>query len=155
MDDEDHKCDTCSEDHKPIGRRTVLAGLAGATAVSAIAAVSVGDANAADNPYANPKNPALPNPEMKLDLERTALVVIDPQIDFLSPKGAAWPAFGESVTEHNTVSNLARLFEALKRAGITVANSPHYYYPYDHTWKFGGPLKSFGTSSACSIGVVR
>ena len=123
MDDEDHKCHTCSEDHKPIGRRSVRAGLAGATAASAIAAVSVGEAKAADSPYADPKDPALPNPGMKLDLERTALVVIDPQIDLLSPKGAAWPVLGESVTDHNTVSNLARLFEASKRAGITVAIS--------------------------------
>jgi nicotinamidase-related amidase len=131
------------EDCKPIERRSLLVGLAGATAAAAVAAASVGKAKAADSPYADPKNSVLPNPGMKLDLERTALVVIDPQIDFLSPTGAAWPVLGESVTEHNTVSNLARLFEASKRAGITVAISPHYYYPYDHTWKFGGPLEIF------------
>jgi nicotinamidase-related amidase len=131
------------EDWRSIGRRSLLTGLAGATAAAAMAAATVSKAKAADDPYADPKNPALPNPGMKLDLERTALVVIDPQIDFLSPKGAAWPVLGESVTEHNTVSNLARLFEASKRAGITVAISPHYYYPYDHTWKFGGPLEIF------------
>jgi nicotinamidase-related amidase len=132
-----------SEDCRPIGRPSLLTGLAGATAATAMAAASVGKAKAADDPYADPKNPSLPDPQMKLDLERTALVVIDPQIDFLSPKGAAWPVLGESVTEHNTVPNLARLFEASKRAGITVAISPHYYYPYDHTWKFGGPLEIF------------
>jgi hypothetical protein len=43
---------------------------------------------------------------------------------------------GESLTEQNTVANLAKLFAASKRAGITVAISPHYYYPYDHKWKF-------------------
>jgi nicotinamidase-related amidase len=74
---------------------------------------------------------------MKLDLQRAALVVIDPQIDFLSPKGGAWSILGESVTEQKTVQNLARLLEASKRAKITVAVSPHFYYPYDHTWKFG------------------
>lgn len=131
------------EDCKPIERRSLLVGLAGATAAAAVAAASVGQAKAADNPYADPKNPALPNPGMKLDLERTALVVIDPQISFMSPNSPAWPVLGESVTEQNLVPNLVRLLEAAKRSGITVAISPHYYYPHDHTWKFQGPLEIF------------
>jgi nicotinamidase-related amidase len=131
------------EHPKASGRRSFITGLAGATAATALAAVSVGGAKAVDGPYADPKNPSLPKPEMQLDLERTALVVIDPQIDFLSSKGAAWPVRGESVTEHQTVQHLSRLFTASKQAGITAAISPHYYYPYDHTWKFGGPLELF------------
>ena len=43
---------------------------------------------AATDAYADPENPSLPNPGMTLDLERSALVVIDPQIDFLSPKAS-------------------------------------------------------------------
>ena len=31
----------------------------------------------------------LPDPEMEID-DRTALVITDPQNDFLSPKGVAW-----------------------------------------------------------------
>ncbi|MFC0407118.1 cysteine hydrolase [Roseomonas elaeocarpi] len=86
--------------------------------------------------YADPPHPLLPKVEMSLDLGRTALLVIDPQIDFLSPQGAAWSVFGESVTEHRTVENLGRLFEAAKRAAIPVVISPHYYYPFDHRWNF-------------------
>jgi len=93
--------------------------------------------------YADPAKPALPDPHMQLDLPRTARVVIDPQIDFMSPKGAAWGAVGESVTEQNLVPNLIKLFKASKAAGITVAISPHYYYPHDHRWKFGGPAELF------------
>ncbi len=93
--------------------------------------------------YADPAKPALPNPNMQLDLPRTALVVIDPQIDFMSPKGAAWAVVGESVTEQKLIPNLTKLFQASKAAGITVAISPHYYYPHDHTWKFGGPAEIF------------
>src|SRR5688572_11475948 len=99
-----------SKDGTQIGRRSFMTGLAGATAVTAIAGVGVGEAKAADDPYADPKNPSLPKQDMKLDPERTALVVIDPQIDFLSPKGGAWSVLGESVTEQKTVENLARLF---------------------------------------------
>jgi nicotinamidase-related amidase len=126
---------------KAIGRRSFITGLAGATAATAIAAVSVGGAKAADGSYADPKASSLPKSEMKLNVERAALVVIDPQIDFLSPKGAAWSILGESVTEHRTVANLTRLFKASKQAAITVAISPHYYYPHDHTWKFAAPIE--------------
>jgi len=92
----------------------------------------------AGDPYADPANPALPQVTMNLDLARAALVVIDPQVDFLSPKGKAWAAFGESITEHNTVANLIRLFKAAKAASMPVAISPHYYFPYDSAWKYGG-----------------
>ena len=103
-----------------------------------------GGAGAADTgKYADPAKPALPDPRMQLDLPRTALVVIDPQIDFMSPKGAAWSAVGESVTEQKLVPNLIKLFQASKAAGIVVAISPHYYYPHDHRWKFGGPAELF------------
>ena len=94
-------------------------------------------------PYADPADPELPKANIQLDLPRTALVVIDPQIDFMSPAGRSWGVVGESVTEQNLVPNLARLFQAAKQAGITVAVSPHYYYPHDHTWKFQGPAELF------------
>lgn len=93
--------------------------------------------------FKDPTNPVLPNPGMKLEAGRTALVVIDPQIDFMSPKGAAWSVVGDSVTKTKLVPNLMRLFEASKQAGIVVAISPHYYYPHDHAWKFGGPAEIF------------
>ncbi len=47
--------------------------------------------------YAPPANPALPPSDMKLNLKRTALVVTDPLVDFLSPTGVAWGVVGESV----------------------------------------------------------
>jgi nicotinamidase-related amidase len=96
---------------------------------------------AADNPYADPESPALPPSDMELNLKRTALVVTDPQIDFLSPDGVTWGVIGASVEEHNTVENLERLFAAAKKADIVVAVSPHYYYPTDKGWKFEGALE--------------
>jgi nicotinamidase-related amidase len=121
--------------------RRLLLGVAGATATGlAIAGSHVLQAAALSNAtdtYADPVRPFLPQVSMTLDLRRTALVIIDPQIDFLSPRGMAWEAFGSSITEHNTVANLTRLFRAAKQAGIPVAVSPHFYYPYDKAWKFG------------------
>ncbi len=97
---------------------------------------------AAENPYADPVNPALPASTFQWDMSRTALVVIDPQIDFMSPKGAGWKVFGESVTEQKLVPNLGRLFTAFKKAGATVAISPHYYYPHDHKWEYEAPAET-------------
>ena len=71
----------------------------------------------------------------------TALVITDPQNDFLSPDGVTWAMVGKSVTENNTVENIGALFEAAKRAELEVFISPHYYYPADHGWKFEGTLE--------------
>lgn len=93
--------------------------------------------------YADTANPALPKIEMTLDPNRTALVVIDPQVDVMSPSGRAWAAVGESVTENNLVPNLVELFTAARTAGIAVAVSPHHYYEWDHVWRWQAPLEKF------------
>ena len=124
-------------------RRSFLTAVAGMTAAALTSAGTGGAEAATADAYDDPKNPALQKGKMELDPSRAALVVIDPQIDFMSPKGKAWPVVGESVTEHNVVPNLGRLFHAAKDAGIVVAISPHYYYHWDHTWKIQGPLEVF------------
>ena len=84
----------------------------------------------------------LPNPGMEIDPARTALLITDPQNDFLSPDGVTWDLVGESVTENNTVENIEKLFKTAKENGIEVFISPHYYYPHDHGWKFEGALEA-------------
>ncbi len=83
----------------------------------------------------------LPDPGMKIDRNHTALVITDPQNDFLSPKGVTWGVVGQSVTENNTVANISKLIETAKVNGIHVFVSPHYYYPTDHGWQFEGALE--------------
>jgi nicotinamidase-related amidase len=107
-----------------------------------LATVAMNCAMASDDPYAGPVKPALPPSSLQWDASRTAMVVIDPQIDFMSPKGAGWKIFGASVTEQKLVPNLQKLFAATKRAGMVVAISPHYYYPHDHKWKHEGPAET-------------
>ncbi|MBN3968722.1 cysteine hydrolase [Pseudomonas gregormendelii] len=131
-----------SEKFYPIGRRSFVLGAAATLAAGAIPAFGATKAGpAALEKYADPKSPALPKSTMKLDLSRTALIVIDPQVDFMSPKGIAWGMTGESVTEQNLVPNLVSLFKAAKAAGITVAVSPHYYWATDHNWKIQAPVE--------------
>jgi len=84
---------------------------------------------------------ALPDPGMEVVAGRTALLVTDPQNDFLSPKGVTWGVVGKSVTENNTVENIESLFKAAKANDIPVFVSPHYYFPHDHGWQFEGALE--------------
>ena len=66
-----------------LDRRGFLkAGVAGAAAMTTLAAGSR-PASAAENPYAEPANPGLPPSDMVLNMKRAALVVTDPQVDFL------------------------------------------------------------------------
>ena len=134
-----HGDHTNSEREHP--RRRFLKASAAATASIAAAGLAGSAYAASDDPYAPPDKPGLPPSDMKLDIPRTALVVTDPQIDFLSPKGVTWGVVGASVTQHNTVENIGRLFAAAKRADITVVISPHYYYPTDKGWRFEGALE--------------
>ena len=82
----------------------------------------------------------LPDPGFTID-DKTAIVITDPQNDFLSPDGVTWGVVGESVTTNNTVANIESLFKIAAEKNITIFISPHYYYKHDHTWKFEGALE--------------
>ena len=95
---------------------------------------------------------------MEFNKNDTAVVITDPQNDFLSEKGVTWELVGDSVKENKTVENIERLLKAAKTNGFEVFISPHYYYPTDHGWKFGGTvekmmheIKMFDRSGALSL----
>ena len=71
----------------------------------------------------------------------TALVLTDPQNDFLSKSGVAWGLVGSSVQENGTIENIESLLQSAKSAAAPVFVSPHYFYPQDHRWQFGGTLE--------------
>lgn len=89
-----------------------------------------------------PVSAELPDPGVTLDPSNTALMITDPQNDFLSPDGVTWGVVGKNVEANNTVANLEALFKAAKTNGYEVFVSPHYYYPADHGWKFEGALEA-------------
>tara|TARA_R110000868_G_scaffold81946_2_gene231730 strand:+ start:40844 stop:41563 length:720 start_codon:yes stop_codon:yes gene_type:complete len=90
--------------------------------------------------FANQLFAQLPEPGFTFD-DKTAIVITDPQNDFLSEKGVAWSAVGKSVVENKTRENLEKLFKVAAKNNITVIVSPHYYYQHDHQWKFEGVLE--------------
>ncbi len=84
----------------------------------------------------------LPDPGVKFMKGHTAIVITDPQIDFLSPEGVAWDLVGKNVTENNTVENIDRLMRIAGEMDIPLFISPHYYFPTDLDWNHGGALEA-------------
>lgn len=89
-----------------------------------------------------PVNDGLPMPGFEIVPGMTAIVVTDPQNDFLSPDGVTWGVVGQSITENGTVENIEALFETASATGMPVFISPHYYFEHDHRWKFEGTLET-------------
>jgi len=56
----------------------------------------------------------LPDPGFIID-DHTAIVITDPQVDFLSPDGVTWGIVGESVEKNGTVKNLETMFKLARR----------------------------------------
>jgi len=72
-----------------------------------------------------PVNDDLPMPGFAIDPGSTAIVITDPQNDFLSPQGVTWGVVGESITKNSTVENLGALFEVADQTGMPVFVSGH------------------------------
>ncbi|CUH87089.1 putative hydrolase [Phaeobacter sp. CECT 5382] len=89
-----------------------------------------------------PINDGLPMPGFEVTTSDTAIVITDPQNDFLSPDGVTWGVVGESITKNGTVANLDALFSVAEETGMPVFVSPHYYFEHDHKWKFEGTLET-------------
>ncbi len=88
------------------------------------------------------KEAGIPDPGFKID-KYTAIVITDPQNDFLRSDGIAWPIVKASVQENDTISNMNKVFQLAREKGIKVFISPHYFFPTDQGWKFGGALEKF------------
>lgn len=58
-------------------------------------------------------------------LQKTALVIIDPFNDFLSEGGKLFPATKETVEGNNVVSNIKKLLTAAREKKIQVIYAPH------------------------------
>ena len=79
---------------------------------------------------------------MDINKNDTAVLVTNPQNDFLSEQGVTWQLVGDSVTENKTIENIEQIMKTAKDNGFQVFISPHYYYPTDHSWQFGGTVEN-------------
>ncbi len=129
----------------PTLRRTGTLAIAAAIAALSLAgpaSVAYGAESRAATATSPPIDDGLPMPGFTVTASNTAIVITDPQNDFLSPQGMTWGVVGKNVTDNGTVENLGRLFEVADSTGMPVFVSPHYYYEHDHRWKFEGTLET-------------
>lgn len=78
----------------------------------------------------------------KIDSNTTALLVIDPQNDFLTEAGVVWDLVGEGVVKNQVVDKLSKLIAKAKESGVEVFYSPHYYDKEFEAWKDNNPIDS-------------
>jgi len=79
--------------------------------------------------------------QIHLDKDTTALLITDPQNDFLSETGVAYGLVKDNLKSVGTIKNINSLFKAAKNSNFPVFVSPHLYYPHDDKWKNRGALQ--------------
>ncbi len=68
---------------------------------------------------------------MDISGDRTALVLVDIQNDFLTDGGKYFVMIEELMKKNNVNANLEALLRAAKDHGYPVFMSPHYFFPHD------------------------
>ena len=84
------------------------------------------DADSEKNVYVY-KQEFMPRQTLDLDLNKTALLVIDPQNDFMSEQSPIWALVGPHVEKQNLIEHLSLLINAAEKNDIPVFYSPHMY----------------------------
>ena len=70
--------------------------------------------------------------------KNTAVVLTDPQVEFLKPAGGGFGLTKDILEKYNTIENMIEMVKQSKEKGYKLFISPHYFYPHDHKWQFGG-----------------
>jgi nicotinamidase-related amidase len=73
-------------------------------------------------------------PGMDIEPGVTALVVTNPQVEFLSPEGIGWGLVGSGVVEHNVIDNLVALFSTAQEIEMPIFVSPHHFEQEQAHW---------------------
>lgn len=108
-----------------------IASLALAFAISASTYATAAHANEAAQAQAG----------FRPDRAHTAVLITDPQNDFMSEKGAAWGLVKDNVLRLRTRENIAALVGAAKASNMDLFVSPHFYFGADNGWLARGPIQ--------------
>jgi len=84
---------------------------------------------------------AADNPLPVLDKAHTAVVITDPQNDFLSENGKLYGLLADNMKELNTIANIETLMKAAKSEDVTLAVDPLVYNALDVDWSRAGALQ--------------
>ncbi len=69
--------------------------------------------------------------DMEINKDRTALVLVDIQNDFLTEGGSITVMIEELMKRNNVNANLETLLQTAKDHDFPVFMSPHYFFPHD------------------------
>jgi len=78
----------------------------------------------------------------KFDKAKTAIVITDPQKDFLSEDGKLYGLVAPNMKKLGTISNIEKLMQTAKSKDITLAVDPLVYTKVDLGWDQAGALQS-------------
>lgn len=76
-----------------------------------------------------------------LDKAHTAVLITDPQNEFLSEEGKLYKLLADNLKELNTIENIEKLMSTAKRSGIALAVDPLVYNALDTNWTHAGALQ--------------
>jgi nicotinamidase-related amidase len=77
----------------------------------------------------------------RLDKARTAIVITDPQNEFLAENGKLHGLLAENLKELNTIKNIEELMKTAKAEGVALAVDPLVYTTLDADWSRAGALQ--------------
>jgi ureidoacrylate peracid hydrolase len=82
-------------------------------------------------------------PNLELQKEIAALLVIDPYNDFISEGGKLWPRIKNVAEANHCVPHMSQVVSAARKAGIRIFYAMHHRYrPGDYeTWKYIAPIQ--------------
>ena len=76
-----------------------------------------------------------------LDKAHTAVLITDPQNDFLREDGKLYPLLADNLKQLGTVANIEKLMKAAKKKGVALAVDPLVYTALDGDWTHAGALQ--------------
>jgi nicotinamidase-related amidase len=86
---------------------------------------------------ASAAEPTLP----RFDKAHTAIVITDPQNDFLAENGKLYGLLADNLKELGTIKNIETLMKAAKSGGVALAVDPLVYNALDVNWSRAGALQ--------------
>ncbi|WP_339763911.1 cysteine hydrolase [uncultured Hoeflea sp.] len=75
------------------------------------------------------------------DKSHTAIVITDPQNDFLAEDGKLYGLLAENLKALGTIGNIETLMQSAKSSGVTLAVDPLIYSARDADWSRAGALQ--------------
>ena len=76
-----------------------------------------------------------------LDKNHTAVLITDPQNEFLREDGKLYPLLADNLKTLGTIDHIETLMKTAKKAGLTLAVDPLVYTSLDANWSNAGALQ--------------